>query len=267
MSVFVDIAPDESQPDSPAAATPSGKWRGRLTRAALPVLSLIVFFIVWQIARGSGHLESDVRAVPEHGVALVRRRLDDTRRRPRIRGLPAVGAPLHDAAPRPRRRRDRRGARCAARPCHGFGQLGAQRARTMADVPARVAAAGLLLPAGHLARYRRGAEDHAARIGGAAAGRRRDHRRGRRGTGRPAGSRPRTRRVPRRRSSATSWSRPRCPRHSPGSVLRWAWRTHRWSPPSCSTASPASAAWSRTPATTTTPRSCWSASSPSASPA
>ena len=54
MSVFVDIAPDEPQVDSSASAAPANKWRGRLTRAALPLLSLIVFFIVWQIAAASG---------------------------------------------------------------------------------------------------------------------------------------------------------------------------------------------------------------------
>ena len=54
MSLFVDIAPDESQLDSPAAAVPPGKWRGRLTRAALPLLSLVVFFIVWQLVAASG---------------------------------------------------------------------------------------------------------------------------------------------------------------------------------------------------------------------
>ncbi len=53
MSVFVDIAPDESQVDSRPAA-PSGKWRGRLTRAALPLLSLVVFFAVWQLVAASG---------------------------------------------------------------------------------------------------------------------------------------------------------------------------------------------------------------------
>jgi len=52
--VFVDIAPEEPQVGSPEAAVPSGKWRGRLTRAALPVLSLLVFFIVWQLAAASG---------------------------------------------------------------------------------------------------------------------------------------------------------------------------------------------------------------------
>ena len=54
MSVFVDIAPDESQVDSPDFTAPAAKWRGRLTRAALPMLSLIVFFGVWQFAATSG---------------------------------------------------------------------------------------------------------------------------------------------------------------------------------------------------------------------
>ena len=50
----MDIAPDESQVDSPAATAPSGKWRGRLTRVTLPLLSVVVFFVVWQIAAVSG---------------------------------------------------------------------------------------------------------------------------------------------------------------------------------------------------------------------
>jgi taurine transport system permease protein len=54
VSVFVDIAPDESTIDSPASVAPSSKWRGRLTRAALPVLSVIVFFVVWQLVAASG---------------------------------------------------------------------------------------------------------------------------------------------------------------------------------------------------------------------
>jgi taurine transport system permease protein len=54
VSVFIDIAPTEPHVDSPATAAPIAKWRGRLARAALPVLSLIVFFIVWQVAAASG---------------------------------------------------------------------------------------------------------------------------------------------------------------------------------------------------------------------
>jgi taurine transport system permease protein len=54
VSVFVDIAPDESQVDSPGTVAPSGKSRGRLTRAALPLLSLIVLFGVWQLVAASG---------------------------------------------------------------------------------------------------------------------------------------------------------------------------------------------------------------------
>ena len=54
MSIFVDFAPAESQPDSAATAAPSGRWRGRLTHAALPVLSLLVFFAVWQFVAVSG---------------------------------------------------------------------------------------------------------------------------------------------------------------------------------------------------------------------
>ena len=54
MSVFVDIAPDESRADSPKVNAPANKWQGRLTLATLPALSLIVFFVVWQIAAASG---------------------------------------------------------------------------------------------------------------------------------------------------------------------------------------------------------------------
>jgi taurine transport system permease protein len=54
VSVFIDIAPAESHVGSPATAAPTAKWRGRLARAALPVLSLIVFFVMWQVAAASG---------------------------------------------------------------------------------------------------------------------------------------------------------------------------------------------------------------------
>jgi taurine transport system permease protein len=54
VSVFVDIAPDDSHVESSRSAAPSHKWRGRLTRLALPLLSLVVFFVVWQLAAASG---------------------------------------------------------------------------------------------------------------------------------------------------------------------------------------------------------------------
>ena len=54
MSVFVDIAPDESRLRSSGTVAPAGEWRGRLTRAALPVVSLAVFFGLWQLAAASG---------------------------------------------------------------------------------------------------------------------------------------------------------------------------------------------------------------------
>ena len=53
-------------------------WPGHA--AALPLLSLLVFLGVWQLAAASGHLERDVRAVPEHGLAGVPRRVDHPRR-------------------------------------------------------------------------------------------------------------------------------------------------------------------------------------------
>ena len=54
MSVFVDITPDESQVDSPVRNAPKNKWRGRATRAALPLLSVLVFGGVWQLVAASG---------------------------------------------------------------------------------------------------------------------------------------------------------------------------------------------------------------------
>ncbi|MCW2691182.1 MAG: ABC-type nitrate/sulfonate/bicarbonate transport system, permease component [Mycobacterium sp.] len=50
--MFVDIAPDEAPVDSPAPV--ARRWSGRLTRAALPLLSIVVFFGVWQLAAASG---------------------------------------------------------------------------------------------------------------------------------------------------------------------------------------------------------------------
>ena len=52
MSIFVDVAPPEGAATDRAAhsATP---WPGRLTRAGLPLLSLLVFFGVWQFAAAS----------------------------------------------------------------------------------------------------------------------------------------------------------------------------------------------------------------------
>ena len=53
MSVFVDLTPPQAA-GAPVAGRVPGSWRGRLTRAALPVLSLVVFFAVWQFAAASG---------------------------------------------------------------------------------------------------------------------------------------------------------------------------------------------------------------------
>lgn len=53
MSVFVDIAPDQvGAPPGPAPA--AGRWRGIATRAGLPLLSLLVFFGVWQLVAAAG---------------------------------------------------------------------------------------------------------------------------------------------------------------------------------------------------------------------
>ncbi|KWX23411.1 ABC transporter permease [Mycolicibacterium wolinskyi] len=53
MSVFVDIVPSESHTDSRPAATP-GRWRALLTKAVLPLLSVVVFFVVWQLVALAG---------------------------------------------------------------------------------------------------------------------------------------------------------------------------------------------------------------------
>ncbi|MFN3003959.1 ABC transporter permease [Mycolicibacterium wolinskyi] len=53
MSVFVDIVPSESHTDSRPAATPA-RWRTLLTKAVLPLLSVVVFFVVWQLVALAG---------------------------------------------------------------------------------------------------------------------------------------------------------------------------------------------------------------------
>ena len=50
MSVFVDIAPDEAAAAAEPVRTGQNPWRGRLTRAALPLLSIVVFLGAWQLA-------------------------------------------------------------------------------------------------------------------------------------------------------------------------------------------------------------------------
>ena len=58
MSVFVDVEPEASasSPRQPASDDRSARrrWRGLLTKAALPLLSVIAFGIVWQVAAASG---------------------------------------------------------------------------------------------------------------------------------------------------------------------------------------------------------------------
>jgi taurine transport system permease protein len=54
--VFVVLAPDDAVSASSGgdARTVRGPWGGRLTRAALPLLSVVVFGVVWQLAAASG---------------------------------------------------------------------------------------------------------------------------------------------------------------------------------------------------------------------
>ncbi len=54
MSVFVDITPPDVADTSAVAAARRNPWKGRLTRAALPVLSVLVFLAAWQIAAATG---------------------------------------------------------------------------------------------------------------------------------------------------------------------------------------------------------------------
>lgn len=56
MSVFVDIVPSESEAEtgSPRRVAPSNRWRTLLTRSALPLLSVVVFFAVWQVVAWAG---------------------------------------------------------------------------------------------------------------------------------------------------------------------------------------------------------------------
>ncbi len=48
MSVFVDIVPDEPRVDASSPAASSQRWKALLTKAGLPLLSVLVFFAVWQ---------------------------------------------------------------------------------------------------------------------------------------------------------------------------------------------------------------------------
>jgi taurine transport system permease protein len=52
VSVFVDVAPEGGT--RPAAEAPSAnRWRGLAKQAGLPLLSLLVFFVLWQLAAAS----------------------------------------------------------------------------------------------------------------------------------------------------------------------------------------------------------------------
>ncbi|WP_059015043.1 ABC transporter permease [Mycobacterium sp. M26] len=53
MSVFVDVTPDEGARPAAAEQQSSARWRGVAKRAGLPLLSVLVFFLVWQLAAAS----------------------------------------------------------------------------------------------------------------------------------------------------------------------------------------------------------------------
>lgn len=54
MSVFVDIVPEEPKADPARAGVSVARWRGLLTKAGLPLLSVLVFFAVWQLVATLG---------------------------------------------------------------------------------------------------------------------------------------------------------------------------------------------------------------------
>ncbi len=54
MSVLVDIAPDEAASTQSPVSRGESRWKGRLIRAALPLLSVVVFLVAWQLAAASG---------------------------------------------------------------------------------------------------------------------------------------------------------------------------------------------------------------------
>ncbi|WP_197383309.1 ABC transporter permease [Mycolicibacterium mengxianglii] len=54
MSVFVDITAAEEPAAATSRASASSQWKGRVTRGLLPLLSLVIFFAVWQLAAASG---------------------------------------------------------------------------------------------------------------------------------------------------------------------------------------------------------------------
>ncbi|MBJ7466394.1 MAG: ABC transporter permease [Mycolicibacterium sp.] len=54
MSVFVDIVPDEPRVDASSPAASSQRWKALLTKAGLPLLSVLVFFGVWQLVATLG---------------------------------------------------------------------------------------------------------------------------------------------------------------------------------------------------------------------
>jgi len=54
VSVFVDIVPDEPKAVPVPVGRSSARWRGLLTKAGLPLLSVLVFFGVWQLVATLG---------------------------------------------------------------------------------------------------------------------------------------------------------------------------------------------------------------------
>jgi taurine transport system permease protein len=54
MSVFVDITPEESVADSPVSRAAPGRRRKLVTAAVLPLVSVLVFAIVWQLVAVAG---------------------------------------------------------------------------------------------------------------------------------------------------------------------------------------------------------------------
>ena len=141
---------------------PRRPWTSSATTVGLPVLSVIAFLALWQVAAASGTWSETFVPFPStvwHAFVNTMTTHDGGARLP---GLPALGAPLHDAATGAGRCDHRRRIGRDPRFGHGIGDMAAEPARTVVDVPARTAAPGVFLPAGDLAGNRRGAEDYIA---------------------------------------------------------------------------------------------------------
>ena len=71
MSVFVDVVPDGAPRPAAIEAPSSSRWWRLARQAGLPLLSLLVFFIVWQLAAASEIWNQTFVPYPLPGAAAV----------------------------------------------------------------------------------------------------------------------------------------------------------------------------------------------------